>query len=258
MRTNALRTALEADEVAVSGWLSSDSLYLAEVVSHSGFDTVTVDLQHGMLGLGRAVSLLQAVSGGPAVPMARVSALAPEVIGKLLDAGAYGIICPAVDTAEQATAFVRAMRYPPAGERSYGPSRGLLYGGPDYAEHADATVLSWAMIESATALANLEAILAVPGLDGVFVGPNDLALSLGERPGQLRPPPDTWAALGAVADAARAAGRFAGVFSLDAAVGAELAGLGYRLIAPGSDVGILGAAAADRVATVRAGLARPS
>jgi 4-hydroxy-2-oxoheptanedioate aldolase len=251
VRSNTLREVLEAGRVAVCGWISSDSAYAAEVLSHAGYDTVTVDVQHGMFGVDRAVTLLQAVSAGPAMPMARVPSLDPPVIGKLLDAGAYGIICPAVDTAEQATAFVRAMRYPPTGERSYGPSRGLLYGGPDYSERADETVLAWAMVESATALQNLEAILAVPGLDGVYVGPNDLALSLGERPGSVRPPARTWAALVHIAERAAAAGVFAGVFTLDAAVGAELAALGYGLVTPGNDVAILRAAAADRVATVR-------
>ena len=251
MRANALRGVLESDRVAVCGWVSADSPYLAEVLSHAGFDTVVVDVQHGMFDVDRAVTLLQAVSAGPATPMARVPSLDAPVIGKLLDAGAYGIICPAVDTVDQAEAFVRAMRYPPTGERSYGPSRGLLYGGPDYAEHADDTVLAWAMIESATALADLDHILAVPGLDAVYVGPNDLALSLGERPGLLQPPPRTWDALAHIAARAAAAGVHAGVFSLDAGVGADLAALGYGLVTPGNDVGILRAAAAARIATVR-------
>lgn len=255
MRPNPLRSVLAAGEVAVCGWVSADSPYLAEVLSYSGYDTVVVDLQHGMFGTDAAIGLLQAVSAGPAVPMARVPSLDPAVIGKLLDAGAYGIICPAVDSAAQAAALVQAVRYPPTGARSYGPSRGLLYGGPDYTDHADATVLAWAMVESAAALDDLEAILAVPGLDGVYVGPNDLALSLGEPPGQLQPPPRTSAALRHVAERARAAGLWAGAFSLDAAFGAELAGMGYQLVTPGSDVGILRSAAAARIATVRGGAA---
>ena len=251
MRTNTLRSLLDTDATAVCGWVSTDSAYLAEVLSHCGYDTVCVDFQHGMFGMERAIALVQAVGAGPAVPMVRVPSHDASVIGKLLDAGAYGIICPAVDTVADAEAFASACRYPPAGLRSYGPARALLYAGDDYAEHADATVLAWAMIESATALENLDAILAVPGIDGVYVGPNDLALSLGEQPGQLRPPPRTLAALRHVAEAARAAGRFAGAFSLDAAMAAELAGVGFHMVTPGSDVGIVRQAVAERIATVR-------
>lgn len=256
MRTNQLTATLRSGTTAVSAWLSIDSPYLAEVLSHAGYDCVTVDLQHGMFGLDRAVTLLQAVSAGPAVPMARCPSHDPAVIGKLLDAGAYGIICPAVDTPEAAASFVAACRYPPVGTRSFGPSRGLLYGGADYVEHADNTILTWVMIESATALVNLDAILATPGLDGVYVGPNDLALSLGESPGQARPPERTAEALAHIARTARAAGRWAGVFSADAAVARQMAGLGYHLLTPGNDVGIIRQAAAERIAVARGRAAR--
>jgi 4-hydroxy-2-oxoheptanedioate aldolase len=251
VRTNQLRNLLQQDASAVCGWLSVDSPYLAEVLSHSGYDAVTVDLQHGMYGLDRAVTLLQAVGAGPAVPMARCPALEPAVIGKLLDAGAYGIICPAIDTGEQAADFVRACRYPPVGARSFGPSRGLLYGGPDYVEHADRTVLTWAMIESVTALANLDAILETPGLDGVYVGPNDLALSMGERPGAGALPARVLDALELIARRARAAGRWAGAFAVDAATARHQLEMGFQLVTPGNDVGIMRQAVADRLATVR-------
>ena len=251
MRTNRLREALERGETAVSGWLSVDSPYLAEVLSHSGYDAVTVDLQHGMFGLDRAITLLQAVSAGSAVPLARCASKDPAAIGKLLDAGAYGIVCPAVDTAEQASAFVQACRYPPDGQRSYGPARGLLYGGPDYVENADAAILTWAMVESAPALANLDSILETPGLDAVYVGPNDLALALGERPGQSQPPAVVMSALEHIAERARAAQRWAGAFAADARVARRLVDLGYHLVTPGNDVGIIRQAVADRLATVR-------
>jgi 4-hydroxy-2-oxoheptanedioate aldolase len=232
-----------------------DSAYLAEVLSHCGFDTVVVDLQHGMFGLDRAITLLQAVSAGPAIPMARCPSVAASTIGKLLDAGAYGIVCPAVDTAEQAAAFVRACRYPPIGERSFGPSRGLLYGGADYAAHANATVLTWAMIESRRALDELDTILATPGLDGVYVGPNDLALSLGESPASARLPDAVRAALAEIATAARDHRRWAGVFCSDAAVAREMVELGFHLVTPGNDVGLLRSAAHERLTAIRGGSA---
>lgn len=251
MRPNRLVEVMRAGGPAACGWISMESTYLAEVLSYAGYDAVTVDLQHGMFGIDRAVALLQAVSAGPAVPLARCPGLDEATIGKLLDAGAYGIICPNIETAEQAARLVSACRYPPLGTRSFGPSRGLLYGGADYVRHADDTVLCLAMIESAPALDQLEAVLAVPGLDGVYVGPNDLAMSYGETPGLAEPGPLVAAALERVAAAARAAGRWAGVFCADVGTARRMAALGYHLITPGNDAGILRAAVAARIAALR-------
>lgn len=235
--------------------MSIGSPYLAEVLSHCGYDSVTVDLQHGMFGLDSAITMLQGISAGPAIPMARCPSHDPATIGKLLDAGAYGIICPGIDTAVQAAAFVRACHYPPSGARSFGPSRGLLYGGHDYVSHADDTILTWAMIESAEAMDNLDEILATPGLDGVYVGPNDLALSLGEVPGQAHPPAPVARALARVADAAHTAGKFAGVFSTDADGARQMVELGYHLVTPGNDAGVMRKAAAQLISHTLSGQA---
>ena len=256
MRPNRLHDVLISGAPAVTGWVSVDSPYLAEVQSYCGYDAVTVDLQHGMFGIDSAVSLLQAVSAGPATPLARCPSHDPATIGKLLDAGAYGLICPGVDDAAQAAAFVRACRYPPAGVRSFGPSRGLLYGGPDYLTHADETILTWAMVESAQSLSNLEAILDTPGLDGIYVGPNDLAFSLGEAPGRADPPPRVAAALVRIATVVNAAGRWAGIFCSDASMARRMIELGYHWVTPGNDVGILRAAVTERIASARGPSAR--
>jgi 4-hydroxy-2-oxoheptanedioate aldolase len=255
MRANRVREVMMAGDTVVCGWLSSDSAYAAESLSHAGFDAIAVDLQHGMFGLDGAISLIQAVSAGPATPMARCSSLDPAMIGKLMDAGAYGIICPSVDTAAQALEFVGACRYPPTGRRSFGPSRGLLYGGSDYVERADDTIMAWAMIESVEALRNLDAILAVQGLDGVYVGPNDLALSMGLRPGTAQMPSEVAAAVELVRAAARAAGVRSGLFCASASMAAQMARLGWDLVTPGNDMAILREAVAARVATIRGPIA---
>lgn len=252
MRTNHLRTVFGAGGTAINGWISSASPFAAEALSHAGFDSVTIDLQHGMFGIEGAIALIHAVGSGPAVPIARCPSLDPAVIGKLLDAGAYGIICPSVDTAEQAAAFVAACRYPPVGRRSFGPARGLLYGGSDYVAHADGTVLTWAMIESAEALAELDAILAVPGLDGIYVGPNDLALSMGYEPGTAEPPPPVAAAIERIRVAARSADVRSGIFCAGAESAARMAAGGWDLVTPGNDIAILRSAAAAGVAIIRA------
>jgi 4-hydroxy-2-oxoheptanedioate aldolase len=257
MRTNQLRTMFEEERVVMNGWVSIDSPYLAEVLSYSGYDAVTVDMQHGMFGLDGAVRLIQAVSAGPAVPLARCPSLDAATIGKLLDAGAYGIICPSIDTSQQAEALVDACRYPPIGNRSFGPSRGLLYGGADYVDKADETILVWAMIESVTALQNLDAILAVPGIDGVFVGPNDLALSFGERPGQADFSEAVWAALRLIADRAHRAGVRVGAFCGNATLGRALIASGYDLVTPGNDAGIIRDAVKERLGAIRSDTPAP-
>lgn len=250
-----LRARLQADGVVTNAWLSGGSSYLAEVLSHAGYDSVTVDLQHGMFGVDTAVQLLQAVGAGPAVAMARAPGLDPTIIGKLLDGGAWGIVCPAIDTPEQCQELVAACRYPPTGRRSYGPARGLLVGGPTYPELANGLVLTWAMIESATALEHLEDILHVDGLDGVYVGPNDLAMSLGEPvTGELTDL--VRRQLVEIASAARAAGRFSGAFAATEETAAWLAESGFDLVTPGNDAGLLRDAASRRIAAVQRGAGR--
>ncbi|WAC56816.1 HpcH/HpaI aldolase family protein [Gordonia sp. SL306] len=236
--------------VAANAWISSDSRYAAEALSYAGFDSVTVDLQHGMFGIDTAVSLLQAISAGPAVPMVRCSRLDGAEIGKLLDAGAYGIICPSIDDAEQCRDFVGACRYPPVGTRSFGPSRGLLYGGPDYVDHANDSVLTWAMIESRSALDNLDEIAAVEGLDGIYIGPNDLAMSLGERPGGAMPESVREAIRRAV-QVARARGIFVGAFCGGEDAAADMVDCGMDLVTPGNDISFLRDAANRRLSVIR-------
>lgn len=253
MRPNELRSRLNTGQFTVNAWVSLNSPYAAEVLSHAGFDAVTVDLQHGMFGIDGAIPLLQAISAGPATPLARCTGIDAEEIGKLLDAGAYGIICPSVDTAEDCESFVAACRYPPTGRRSFGPSRGLLYGGADYALRADGEILAWAMIESVDAVRNLDAILAVPGLDAVYIGPNDLALSMGMPPGSAAAlPPQLEKEIAGIVHKARDAGLFTGIFASDGVQGRHFAELGCGLVTPGNDVSLLRTEAAHRIAQLTA------
>ncbi len=144
---------------------------------------MTVDLQHGAIDYKDAFHMLQAISTVPSVtPMVRVPWNDPAALMKLLDAGAYGVICPMVNTEADAEAFVAACRYPPRGIRSFGPNRAVQYAGVDYWRHAGREVLLLAQAETAEAVRNLDAILAVPGLDGIYVGPGDLSLSMGADP----------------------------------------------------------------------------
>lgn len=181
-RVNTLKVALAGGGTAINAWCSIGSSYVAEVVAGLGFDAVTIDLQHGAIDYATAFTMLQAISTTPASPMVRVPWNDPALLMKLLDAGAQGVICPMINTAEEARAFVGACRYPPLGFRSLGPNRAIQYAGKDYWRTADREILLLAMIETRAGVENLDAILATEGLDGVYVGPGDLSLAYGAEP----------------------------------------------------------------------------
>lgn len=253
MRPNTAKGRLNAGESVVCGWLSLPSSYSAELVASQGYDCVNIDLQHAMLEFETAVGMLQAISSTPAIPLARVGGPEPEPMMKLLDAGAYGIICPMISTVEDAEAFVSACRYPPTGTRSFGPARGLLYGGSDYVDHADAEILTIGMIETRTGVDNAEAIAAVDGLDVLFIGPNDLSMAYGQAPSSEPSDPEIIGAINHCLQAATASGKPCGIFSTDGKAAAKRRSEGFRFLVPGSDAGLLGRSTRDAVALSRTG-----
>lgn len=250
MRPNHLKKLQQEKRTAVNAWVSMGSGYLAEVLGHTGFDAVTVDLQHAPFGFDQAVHLLQAISATPAVPLARCAGLTLSEINKLLDAGAYGIICPLIDNVDQAAMFARSCRYPPRGARSFGPARGLLYGGSDYLTKADDEILSLAMIETPNALEQIERIMDVEELDGVYVGPSDLGISMGLGPNAW-PDDRITQAIEHILKVVHARGKYAGIFCGPAEMGEACTALGYDLVTPGNDVTLLRAAASARIDGVR-------
>jgi 4-hydroxy-2-oxoheptanedioate aldolase len=251
MRPNTLRRLHRAGAPIVNAWLSIPSAYAAEVVASQDFDAATVDMQHGMMGFAEAVGMLQAISTTRAIPLVRPPGLDGPAIMRLLDAGAYGVICPMISTRAEAEALVAACRYPPAGRRSFGPSRGLLYGGADYFSHANAEILVLAMIETREALANLDEILATSGLDGVYVGPNDLAIELGHAPKAEHDHPEVVAAIARICAATNDRGLLAGIFCSDGAAARQRRREGFGLVTPGNDAATLKAALAAAVAISR-------
>lgn len=233
MRSNIIKDRIAAGETVVNAWLSIGSSYSAEGAGHSGVHSVTVDLQHGMLGFQEALHMLQAISATPAVPLVRVPDLDPAKVMHLLDAGAYGIICPMISTPEEAVTLVSACRYPPLGTRSFGPSRGLLYGGSDYVAKANDTVMAIPMIETAEAVERIDEILAVDGIDMIYVGPNDLAFALEGHVGQPRSKSES--AINRVIEAARRRGVPVGIFCSDAQDARARREQGCALVTPGND-----------------------
>jgi 4-hydroxy-2-oxoheptanedioate aldolase len=251
MRENLVRALLAKRAPITNAWLSIPSGYLAEGTGHQGFDSVTVDLQHGMIGFESAVTMLQAISATPAVPMVRAPSNDPVAIMHLLDAGAYGVICPMISTAEDAEQLVAACRYPPHGGRSFGPARGKLYGGADYFDAANDEILVIPMIETAQAVENIDAILAVPGVDMIYVGPNDLALDLGERPGAELEDGATSEAIAKILASAKSANVATGIFCSDGDLARQRLQEGFDLVTPGNDFNLLMSAMSDAVRTSR-------
>ncbi len=248
MRNNPLK---QRSQPIVNGWLAIPSSYSAEIVGHQGYDAVTVDLQHGLIDFAAALSMLQALSSTPATPLVRVSHNEPAQIMRMLDAGAYGIICPMINNAEEAQRLVDACRYAPLGSRSFGPARALLYGGKDYPQHANQHILTLAMIETRAGLANLDAILDVDGLDGVFIGPNDLSLTLTGQASAESQHPEMLSAIERVLTRTRACNKLAGIFCTSGEAAAQRVAQGFQLVTPANDVMQLTHAARHAVATSR-------
>ena len=216
-----------------------------------------IDLQHGSIDYQAAVPMLQAISTTSKTPLVRVPWNDPAIIGKLLDAGAYGVICPMVNTRAQCEAFVAACRYPPKGNRSFGPQRAVLYAGTDYTAKANDTILTMAMIETVEALDNLEAILAAPGLDAIYVGPSDLSLSMGETPGYDPRFPQVMKAIKRIAKEAKAHNVVPCIHVGTVAYALTMFEAGYRLITYAGDYRFLQWSLQQGLKALRAGKPSP-
>jgi 4-hydroxy-2-oxoheptanedioate aldolase len=252
MRENRLRTLWQNDQAAINGWLAIGNSFSAEVMAHQGWDTLTIDLQHGVIDYAAMVTMLQAISTTPTVPIVRVPWLEPGIIMKSLDAGAYGLICPMVNTREDAQKFVAWTNYAPQGTRSFGPIRALLYGGADYAAQANDTVVRFAMIETAQALDNLDAILSVEGLDAIYIGPSDLSLALGCRPVFDDVDSPVAQAIDHILERAKAHGVQAGVHNGIAEGALARIAKGFRFVTIGSDARLMAAGSQQVLAKMRA------
>lgn len=241
MRENRMRTAWREGRTVVNGWLAVPSAFSAETMAHQGWDALTIDMQHGVVDYQAAVSMLTAISTTDTVPMVRVPWLDPGIVMKMLDAGAYGIICPMVNSATDAERLVAACRYPPQGGRSFGPIRALLYAGADYPKHANDTVVAFAMIETRDALDNLDDILRVEGLDAIYVGPADLSLALGCAPGFDPEEKIVVEAIDHIVGLAGKHGVVAGIHNGTTAYARRMIDKGFRFVTIGSDARFMAA-----------------
>jgi len=251
MRENRLRTLWAEDKAVVNGWLAIPNSFAAEVMAHQGWDSLTIDLQHGVIDYAQMVGMLQAISTTSTVPIVRVPWLEPGILMKALDAGAYGVICPMVNTREDAQRLVAYTNYAPKGTRSFGPIRATLYGGVDYPTQANATIVRFAMIETAQALDNLDSILGVEGIDAIYIGPSDLSLSLGCRPVFDDVDPPVAQAIAHILARAQAHGVKAGIHNGRVDVAKGRIAMGYRFVTVGSDARLLAAGSQDILTGMR-------
>ena len=254
MIKNSVKQKWVEGRKTANGWLSIGNPFTAEIMAAAGFDSLTIDVQHGFLDYSEARSMLQAIRASGVTPFARAPWREPGVIMKLLDAGAYGIICPMVNTPEEAADLVSMVRYPPHGYRSFGPTRANFAAGTNYAAEANDEIVVLAMIETAEAFENVEAICATPGLDGIYIGPADLTLGVtnGRLPaGQDRTEPEMVEAIKTILAAAKKAGIKAALHCGTPSYAAQAQNWGFDMVTMAADVALLSDSARAAVAEMR-------
>lgn len=244
---DGLRRRIDSGKPVLNGWLHIPNSWTAELMALSGWDTVTIDFQHGFHDIPAALSMLQAIAAGGSIPMVRVPWNEPTSIMRLLDAGAPGLICPMIETRAQCEDFISWCRYPPDGRRSLGPTRAKTIYGPSYAADANRWIVAFAMIETVEGYRNAQDICGVPGLDGVFIGTGDLRLSLAieGRESELE---DT---IQAIRRTCEAHGLVPGLFTPDVDEGLRRIDEGFRFITVKTDATLLKEHATEVVTRLR-------
>ncbi|MBV9735522.1 MAG: 2,4-dihydroxyhept-2-ene-1,7-dioic acid aldolase [Acidisphaera sp.] len=249
---NRLKQKWRSGKATVNGWMAIPNGFAAEVYAQGGWDSVTVDLQHGVQDYLSMVTCFQGMQPHGVLPMVRVPWNEPGIVGKVLDGGAYGVICPMVNTRQHAEMFVASCKYPPQGTRSNGPIRAGIYGeATGYQKTANDDILCIPMIETREAIDNLEGILDVPGIDAVYIGPSDLGLSLGIAPKLDRDEPEILKIYERVLSETQRRGIFAGLHNGSPGYAARMIRMGFSFVTISNDSGLLLQASRAAVQTVR-------
>jgi 4-hydroxy-2-oxoheptanedioate aldolase len=234
----ALARRLRAGEQIVCGWVGMPEPLVAESVARAGFDAVLLEVQHGLHDTNSVMRSISAIALGGVPALVRIPVSDNAMASRVLDMGAEGIVAPMINSAADARALVAATKYPPLGERSWGPNRVLALRGTQAQQHLETEngiSFIFAMIETRQALQAVEEIAAVDGIDGLFVGPNDLTLTLsdGKRLASADPAMDD--TFRKIADVAKAAGKVAGIYGATPDRARHFRSLGYQFIALGAD-----------------------
>ena len=223
------------NKAVINGWLSIPNSFTAEAMSKMGWDTLTIDMQHGQNDYSTSITMLQSISQNSTIPFARVPWNEPGIIMKMLDAGVLGIIAPMINNKQECEKFVSYCRYPPLGERSFGPMRAQLVYGSDYFKNANSQVITLAMIETKEAIENLDEILSVENLNGVYVGPSDMSIAYGLPPKFDVKEDPIYSNIKLVVKKAKKYGKIAGIHNGTTNYAKEMIALGYQFVTVSSD-----------------------
>ena len=235
MFKNTILDIWKSGKAAVNGWLSIPNSFTAESMAKMGWDSLTIDLQHGINDYSTSLPMLQAISNSPTIPFARVSWNEPGIIMKMLDAGTCGIIAPMINNKEECERFVSYCRYPPLGQRSFGPIRAQLIYGSDYIQNANSQIITLAMIETQEAVKNIDAILSVENLNGVYIGPADMSLAFGLSPKFDVKENPVFSNIKLIVQKAKEHGKIAGIHNGTTQYAKEMIALGYQFVTISSD-----------------------
>ena len=230
-----------------------DSPFVAESMAHAGFDWLCLDMQHGLLDYTDIKCMLPAISTTDTIPFVRVPWNEPYEIMKVLDAGAYGVVVPLVNNAEEAARAVAACRYPPKGMRSFGPVRAAMSAGRNYAQEANDEIACIVMIETAEALENLDEIISTPGVDAVYIGPADLAFALGLPPSGDNDEPIHVEAVNKIFECSRKHNIAAGIQTGSVAYTKRYLDQGFHMVTLGGDSGFMARMARQELKAARQG-----
>jgi len=248
-----LKERWRSGRATLNGWLAAPDPTVAENMAVLGWDSLTIDLQHGMADYAQALRMLIAMSTADVVPMARVPWLEESMIMRLLDAGAHGIICPMINSQQEAVRLAKACRYAPRGARSFGPIRARLHMPVEYWTHANDAVIVAAMIETREGVDALDGILDVDELDAIYIGPADLALSLGFEPGFDPQIPEVVTTIEQIIAAAKSKGKFVGIHNGTAQYARRMVEAGADFVTVSSDLRLMVSAAQSVIAEFRDG-----
>ena len=244
MASERIPATLESGSRYLGCWLKLPSTVTAEAASLLGFDYLCIDMQHGLISPHDLVPILQATQPAMQRMIVRVPGNDPAIIGWCLDAGATAVVVPLVNSADEADAAVRACRYPPAGHRSTGPTRAAMVHGQDYVATAASFVQCIPMVETPSALESIDEILAVPGVNVIYVGPSDLSMGLGLGPGNHDGEPKFDEALVRIVDACKRFGMVPGIHA-DAALAPRRLDQGFEMVTVADDLGAMSGALAE-------------
>ena len=236
---NKLLEIWKSNQPVINAWLSIPNSFTAEAFGKMGWDSITIDMQHGQNDYQTSISMLQGLASSNSLPMARVPWNEPGIIMKMLDLGVMGIICPMINTKEDCEKFLSYCYYPPIGQRSFGPMRAQLVHGSNYFNKANENIITFAMIETKQAVENLDEILSIPNLTGVYIGPADMSSSYGLPPKFDVKEDPVFSNIQLIAEKAKKYGKIAGIHNGSTEYAKEMINIGYKFVTILSDFRVL-------------------